>query len=465
MAEKKYTYTYDEWHRLETSTREDRQDYGSWSTNYEFDFQYDRYNNLTKRQKVAGSGPTWTFAVDNTTNRVTSRTGGTPRYYYYNAVGQVTSDTLRNFDYTYDGANRLISVDKTTTNKGAYRYDAFGRRVTRDPGDVIYVYGARGELLLEDREGSTTPKSIYYVQAEEQLIATRTIGTTEDKIRFLFRNHLGDVRVTETVDLNYQWAQGQYCSGNLSYHACDTWNFQNYDIPFAASEDGQFQGHEYDETTFLNYMGARFYNPDLMRWMSPDPMMQLSPETLNRYTYVVNDPVGYVDPDGREHTIPPWLWGTTYFGRFYGLSVHQDPDETWIEDFYLEDCADLGRSVSNLGVSREQWFGLSLNQQASLLNIIAGLKWAGLPLDGVSVAWERQVPGKPAGETESLGVTDERVYFEFTDDSAYQAWLDRINTPQPPGRLTFKGQWGIFTVIGGHESERVNDFETLFLEN
>jgi RHS repeat-associated protein len=50
--------------------------------------------------------------------------------------------------------------------------------------------------------------------------------------------------------------------------------------------------------------GARDYASDgiTKRWNSPDPVMRLNhdPQSLNRYTYVRNDPVNLVDPDGRR---------------------------------------------------------------------------------------------------------------------------------------------------------------------
>jgi len=51
-------------------------------------------------------------------------------------------------------------------------------------------------------------------------------------------------------------------------------------------------------------MGARWYDPALGRWLSADTIIPdfTNPQSLNRYTYCLGNPLGYVDPSG--HT--PW---------------------------------------------------------------------------------------------------------------------------------------------------------------
>jgi RHS repeat-associated protein len=60
----------------------------------------------------------------------------------------------------------------------------------------------------------------------------------------------------------------------------------------------------------LSYFGARYYDggaegPSL-RWISPDPITTRihDPESLNKYTYVRNDPINLIDPDGRNEAAP-----------------------------------------------------------------------------------------------------------------------------------------------------------------
>jgi hypothetical protein len=55
-------------------------------------------------------------------------------------------------------------------------------------------------------------------------------------------------------------------------------------------------------------MGARWYDPSLNRFLSPDSIIPQpgNPQSLNRYSYVYNNPLGYTDPSGHAPT-PNWL--------------------------------------------------------------------------------------------------------------------------------------------------------------
>ncbi|MBU7038294.1 MAG: RHS repeat-associated core domain-containing protein [Theionarchaea archaeon] len=67
------------------------------------------------------------------------------------------------------------------------------------------------------------------------------------------------------------------------------------------SEDYLFTGRERDETG-LYYFGARYYDPDLGRFITRDLSggYMKAPQTLNRYAYCLNNPLKFVDPDGRD---------------------------------------------------------------------------------------------------------------------------------------------------------------------
>lgn len=62
----------------------------------------------------------------------------------------------------------------------------------------------------------------------------------------------------------------------------------------------QFTGQRLDAETGLYYYKARYYDPQLGRFIQPDSIVQApaDPQTLNRYSYVRNNPVNFVDPSG-----------------------------------------------------------------------------------------------------------------------------------------------------------------------
>jgi RHS repeat-associated protein len=62
----------------------------------------------------------------------------------------------------------------------------------------------------------------------------------------------------------------------------------------------KFTGQEEDAETGLYYYGARYYDPILGRFISADTIVQnpFDPQSLNRYSYCINNPLKYTDPTG-----------------------------------------------------------------------------------------------------------------------------------------------------------------------
>jgi|GEM_PF-1388603 len=73
-------------------------------------------------------------------------------------------------------------------------------------------------------------------------------------------------------------------------------------ISGAAINAPGFAGHVRDEETGNIYMQQRYYDPVLGRFLSVDPVTaHEKPITnFNRYTYSLNNPYRFVDPDGRD---------------------------------------------------------------------------------------------------------------------------------------------------------------------
>ena len=68
------------------------------------------------------------------------------------------------------------------------------------------------------------------------------------------------------------------------------------------STDKLFTGQRLDDTTGLYYYGARYYDPEIGRFISPDTIISnpANPQSLNRYSYCLNNPLKYVDPTGHD---------------------------------------------------------------------------------------------------------------------------------------------------------------------
>lgn len=88
----------------------------------------------------------------------------------------------------------------------------------------------------------------------------------------------------------------------------------------------------------LDYMHARFFNPTVGRFLSVDPVggNPFAPQSWNRYSYVLGNPMKYIDPWGltaklnttttaRPGAIRLMSTGTVSCGRTGGDSVATGP--------------------------------------------------------------------------------------------------------------------------------------------
>ena len=64
-----------------------------------------------------------------------------------------------------------------------------------------------------------------------------------------------------------------------------------------------FNAKEFDEETGLYYYGARYYDPRISLWISTDPKQE-SYFAFSSYVYCGNNPLIYIDPNGKEWEDP-----------------------------------------------------------------------------------------------------------------------------------------------------------------
>ncbi|AYN04566.1 RHS repeat domain-containing protein [Flavobacterium sp. 140616W15] len=126
---------------------------------------------------------------------------------------------------------------------------------------------------------------------------------------YQYKDHLGNIR------LSYQDKDN-----NATVNSSEIIQEENY-YPFSLSHKGyngvivgidnkyKYNGKELqDETIGGNQLnlydyGARNYDPALGRWMNIDPLAEKS-RRFNPYTYALDNPVYFIDPDGMEAISP-----------------------------------------------------------------------------------------------------------------------------------------------------------------
>ncbi len=79
-------------------------------------------------------------------------------------------------------------------------------------------------------------------------------------------------------------------------------------IASSYKETHKYIGEEYDESTGLSYLNARYYNGARGRFISQDPKFiemndydfLFDPQQMNSYSYGRNNPLKYIDPEGEK---------------------------------------------------------------------------------------------------------------------------------------------------------------------
>lgn len=197
--------------------------------------------------------------------------------------------------YTYDAEGRLATAT-TPSGNAVYVYDAEGRRVRRIVGStaVDYVYDLSGHVISElSATGAWNRGEVYAGGAH---LATYMNGT----VYFAHADWLGTERVRSTVaggpDPGSQWTSLPFGEGSAAPNPSPT----------------HFTGKERDSESGKDYFGARYYSSAMGRFMSPDwsaqaepvPYAKLDdPQSLNLYSYVGNNPLSGVDPDGHYFVV------------------------------------------------------------------------------------------------------------------------------------------------------------------
>ena len=101
----------------------------------------------------------------------------------------------------------------------------------------------------------------------------------------------------------------------------------------ATTDPMRFTGKPRDGETGLDYFGARYYAPRIGRFATVDPVLLVDrsiadPQSWNRYSYTKNNPLRYVDPDGR---IWETLWdvGNVVYSGYKCLTGSGCGDLAW----------------------------------------------------------------------------------------------------------------------------------------
>jgi RHS repeat-associated protein len=292
------------------------------------DYRYDPLGNMTfDRSSIS-------YYACGAEKCIKSATGATTDWIaYHDSEGKRTrfddysaTPTAR-YRYVYDERQQLKQVIKDGVIQESMEYNYLGERVKLiyqrpgGPTTTTWYYGDGHELRQSSKDltkYSKTEQVARVAVSTEGLIAGQ--ATRQDVLNNQQRPFLGDTlagpaegsylkhpshlgsatlitRIEDGTEVARQWFEP---FGNQQRS-----NSVGIDIsPF------KFADREYDDFSKLYYLRGRYYHPKTMRFITADDRIVgngLNGQGYNRFSYVLNNPLRYIDPEGHEPKRPGWI--------------------------------------------------------------------------------------------------------------------------------------------------------------
>ncbi|QHS56492.1 RHS repeat-associated core domain-containing protein [Mucilaginibacter sp. 14171R-50] len=330
-GQQSYDYDYDRLNRLTAAVSTSSAAKDGF---YNEALTYDQMGNITalgRNEKVSGvKTQIDTLSYSYNGNRLTRVDDASA----YNGLAGFTDGVQVANEYTYDGnANMRKDLNKGITsinynmlnlpesitvngNTVTYTYDASGRKLKK-------VFTAGSNITTTEYIGGIqyTNGAIDFIQNEEG--RARLSGTVY-KYEYDLKDHLGNTRTTVTWDAADATQltpkilqQNDYYAFGLSIKSLE---------PNVPSPKNQYlyNGKELQDETGLYDYGARLYDPVIGRWTNCDPHAS-SYFSISSYSYVNNNPITSIDPDGRDLIV---LSAPTHAGGYGHAAVLIGNDKT-----------------------------------------------------------------------------------------------------------------------------------------
>ena len=268
-------------------------------TRYEYDLQGRLISQTSESESIR-------FAYDGLGNRVRVDRNGSVEESQFDANDRLTSAAGRTVTYSENG---YIESRGISGGSESFEYDYLGRlsRFTRagaNAVDVTYEYDVDG-LLLTRTSGGESLSFIWdrYSGRLPMLAAVQNAaGETQveifyDSDNYVMQRNADGTEIRYVVDQQGSVLAGLDEDGTIVFR-------RNFDaFGYSANIDSYwlaFAGGLQDPESGLVFQRARWYSPQDGRFLQPDQADAdvFLPQTINRYTYSLNDPVNRVDLDG-----------------------------------------------------------------------------------------------------------------------------------------------------------------------
>lgn len=281
------TFGYDELNRLTSYT------VGSNTVNVTYDPM--KLGNILRKSDVAGD---YQYGANGAGPYAVSRFNGSN--YHYDANGNNTSGGGRTIEYTaFNKAKRIDKGGHRTEFAYAPSRDRY-RRV--DSGvDGVTIKHYIGSVEIIDLPSGDQHRKRYIGGVAVETIVYRGGNQLSRTVNYLFKDHLGSLDVitdssgTIVQDMSFDpW--GKRRSG-VDWTALSGTQLTAFD---SSTTTRGYTGHEMLDRVGIIHMNGRIYDPHMARFLQADTYVQnpTHSQSLNRYSYVWNNPLNATDPSG-----------------------------------------------------------------------------------------------------------------------------------------------------------------------
>lgn len=188
--------------------------------------------------------------------------------------------------YKYDVMDRLVNV-KASNNLviAAYKYDASNGRVVKAVNGITTVY--IDNLFELQLQGG---RKMIHIYAQGQLIGSlvNPLASQPRHAQFYHQDQLGSITLITGANAAVM--------SRFDYKPYG----EQITVSGTTTTTFGFNGQVMDPEVGLLYYQSRYYDPVIGRFIQPDTYIPKpeDPQNLNRYTYVGNNPVTFIDPTG-----------------------------------------------------------------------------------------------------------------------------------------------------------------------
>ena len=275
------------------------------------EYSYDELYRLTSETITKGkTKTTYTYAYDNVSNRTLKNVDGVETVYTYNELNQLISEN--NTTYEYDLNGNLVRV--IGTGKSAlYEYNSENKLVkaTVQQGDNVvvetYTYDYAGNRTSKTTSTNNHVEKVYYLNDNSSLTNVLAELNVDGEVKVYYT--IGADLVSQEVNSKvytylYDGHGTVRALANESGKLTDTYTYDAFGNLISSTgstaNNYRYCGEQFDSTTGLYYLRARYMNPSVGRFISMDTYQgsNADPISLHKYLYANSNPVTYTDPSG-----------------------------------------------------------------------------------------------------------------------------------------------------------------------